>query len=579
MKSPIGTPYHEKPNVPEKIEIIPNTSIPTFNPKAKAKQITSLSVDGFKPFVKEIIKDQSGKATNVKISHAGGPILNSMHQIKASWMNTEAQYDPEVVDNWIPQMSLSVADPITGAPLTAADVTTRRNNFEVFSYFVNPMQDLDYIVLEAMARQTFIGPLMEALTKFIVGTGFKPELELINPSGDQKKDKADMESPEAQKIIDSLIAIDNQLNRDHDGELDTSFQEKITALISCTNLFNRAALIFGYDTPVKIDGKHYPQIPSSMKFAHARDLGIIQADPKTWRLKSVQWRNAYAQVPARDMIYLWNPVISAKTRNSWLYGDSMALPMLDASRVIRKMIGVNFPAMAEATWAGMYVMTVRPQGNTKKEKQEEYQDIASNLVRGGPNILLENPEDVTHHTVDFQPKVTEFKDLVEFLLRYCVSTIGLPQSMFYDESQSNRATMIGKIQLATSTVINPLRNMIGRQISSQWYQRWFRLLYANDKKNSEFLKKFRIKLAWDDLRIEEWFDKIEAVMDLDSRKQLKDEDFGELAGIENYVDKVEEGAETTPGGSGDGKGIDLGDGSKLKLDKTRQKLDGKKKLY
>jgi len=34
--------------------------------------------------------------------------------------------------------------------------------------------------------------------------------------------------------------------------------------------------------------------------------------------------------------------------------------------------------------------------------------------------------------------------------------------MFYDEFQSNRTTMIGKIQLAISAVINPAREWIGR---------------------------------------------------------------------------------------------------------------------
>jgi len=68
-----------------------------------------------------------------------------------------------------------------------------------------------------------------------------------------------------------------------------------------------------------VNGRVYKEIPSSMKFAHPRDLGIIEVDPETWRLKSVQWRNAYYMVQAKDMIYLWNPLVSAKTRNSTFY--------------------------------------------------------------------------------------------------------------------------------------------------------------------------------------------------------------------------------------------------------------------
>ncbi|MBI1663420.1 MAG: hypothetical protein IS860_08020 [Nitrosopumilus sp.] len=85
-------------------------------------------------------------------------------------------------------MSMSIADHNSGAALTAAQVERKReNNSLVANYFVNPMQDLDYIVIEAMLKNTFVGALMNAFTKFIVGTGFRPELELINP--DQENDQ------------------------------------------------------------------------------------------------------------------------------------------------------------------------------------------------------------------------------------------------------------------------------------------------------------------------------------------------------------------------------------------------------
>ncbi len=410
------------------------------------------------------------------------------------------------------------------------------------------MQDLDYMVIEALTRFTFIGPLMDALLKFLMGTGFRPELELINPSDDD--DKNEKQVQENQDIIETLIQVDNQLNQDDDLNLDTSFTEKIAALISVTNIFNRGALMFGYDRPIEIDDTKYKQIPSSLKFAHPRDLGIIDVSPGTWRLHSVQWRNAYFMVPTKDMIYLWNPLISAKTRNSWWYGDSMI--MLDASRVIRKNIGVNFPAMAETSWAGSYILAVRPQGTTLSDKQREYGQIVDNMVTGAGNILMEDPADISFNNIDFNPKVNEFKELTEALIRYSVASTGLPHSMFYDESQSNRSTMLGKIQLATSTVINPMRRWISREISNQWYQRRFRLIYKDSEKK-DLLKKFSIKMTFNDLRIEEWFDKVEAVNELDSRKQLTDEAYGELIGVENYKNKVNADADTIPGGSGKSK--------------------------
>ena len=144
----------------------------------------------------------------------------------------------------------------------------------------------------------------------------------------------------------------------------------------------------------------------------------------------------------------------------------------------------------------------------------------------------------------------------ESLVKYSAACLGMPHSMFYDESASNRATMIGKIDLTIETVMNPLREWLDRSLSPQTYDKWFRQLYQN---NDELLKKFRVKMVFDDLHISEWYDKVEAVNELDSRKQLTDVSYGELLGIENYTGKVETDAQTIPGGSGGGKSFSFGD--------------------
>ena len=105
-------------------------------------------------------------------------------------------------------------------------------------------------------------------------------------------------------------------------------------------------------------------------------------------------------------------------------------------------------------------------------------------------------------------------------------------------------TMLGKIQLAMSVVINPIREQIGRQFSPQWYDRWFRLVYKNDPR----LKEYRIRTAFNDLHIEKWFDKVEAVNMVDGRKPLKDKEYGSLAGIDNYPSKIDEKGKLIPGG-------------------------------
>ena len=99
-------------------------------------------------------------------------------------------------------------------------------------------------------------------------------------------------------------------------------------------------------------------------------------------------------ISKKESIYLWNPLVSSKTRNSKFYGDSMMLPMLDSLRVIRKNIGVNFLAMAETAWAGRGVLSIAPQGQTEQEKIDEYTQITKNLsVPATTHLLLEDPED------------------------------------------------------------------------------------------------------------------------------------------------------------------------------------------
>jgi len=537
-----------------------------FSKKITRKQNAPLTTRGFEGKADVLVDDTTGD-TKIKVSHASGPLFGNQIRITPSVMGYDSPYDLQLVESWEPNMFLSVMDDNTGHALSSAQINSRRQQDWIPTYFANPMQELDYITFEALSRSTIGGSIFQSIVKFLVGTGFRPELELINPTDDSVANQKEIDA--SKEVIQNLLQIDQQLTVDSKGNLDISFIEKISAIILNTLIFNRSALIFGYEKPIEINGKIYNDIPSSIKFAHPRDLGIIKVSPGTHRLEAVQWINAFDMIPTSEMIYLWNPLVSSKTRNSWFYGDSMMLPMIDSLRVIRKNIGVNFLAMAETSYAGRGVLSIAPQGSTEQEKIDEYTQITKNMsIPATTHLLLEDPDNTRFDNINYDAKVKEFAELNESLIKYCVATTGMPHSMFYDESASNRATMIGKIQLAIATVISPMREWIGRTISDQWYDRWFRLVYKDDK---ELLKKFRIKMVFDDLPITEWFDNVEAALELDSRKQLKDSKFGELTGISNYPDMVETDAETFPGGNSKNS-MEIG-GQKLTIKDKKSSID------
>lgn len=536
---------------------------------SSSSQKVPLIASGFIPYrFKEPKKVQRKARAKVTKSHRhhGGPVMQTIYTIKHSLLSPapDRLYDDETVASWQPHMQLAVMSTNRQSgearPLTAAEVQTRRQSPRWLPmYFANPMQDLDYLTIEQIKRTTITGPLIDSLTKFIVGKDFGPELELIEPSGNKEQDRAEIEKH--QDIINDLKTLDELVSKTDGLTIDVHFKDKVAAAITNMNTFNRCALVFGYpeNGTVEINGRKYKGLPNSIKVAHPRDLGMVKVNPETWRLESVQWRNAYYMIPARDMIYLWNPLISATTHNSWLYGDSLVLPMLDAARTIRKNIAVNFPAMGEVAWAGSAIEFIKPKGQTPADKEQEYSDIVNNFVRGTINVQLEDPQEVKVERLDFNPQVDKFMHLTEFLVKYCVADVGLPHSLFFDEDSSNRSTMLGKIQMAISVTINPFREIPGRALAEQWYGRWFKLI-CEQSGRQELLKKFRVKTVWSDLHIEEWGDRIDAVNKVDQRKQLTDEAYGELAGIENYPQKTEPDAEVTPGGKGNQFEFDDGNG-------------------
>ena len=456
---------------------------------------------------------------------------------------------PEQIKNHVPLQSLQALTPRSYKPLSAARIFEMKKKRLRPNIFNNPMQSIDYRIYETLLKHTFIGALADALVRYLVGTGFKPELVHINPNKDPEKNQKEIDAN--QDIITTLMEIDNQVERNSKRHLDINFKQKISATIMSALMYNRGSLMFIYEKPIKIGEKSYKDIPSHLIPAHAQDLGMIKTDPETQRLTHVQWRMGYEDfTPMHDQLYLWNPLTSSKVHNGMFYGMSILSPMISASKLIRTLLSETFPAISRNAWAGVFFLIVKNDGNTTQSKEQEYGVIAQGAKPGNPNILIKDPDDVRLDNVDYDAKVTELKDTLESMIKLCISIMGLPQVGFYDESAANRATMVGKIQLTMRTTIDPMRTWIGESICQQWYQRWFELIY---KDKPEILAKFKIKLSWTDLHIAEWYDSIEAALSLDGRKELKDNEFGELVGLDNYDTLVNPEAETKPGGDGGGK--------------------------
>ena len=107
---------------------------------------------------------------------------------------------------------------------------------------------------------------------------------------------------------------------------------------------------------MEIDGSEY-KLPINLRLVHPRDMGLIELDDKTWRLKSVQIRQFMGEdsgfTKVDKMIYYWNAVISAPVYNSDYYGISLMRNMYDELRALRRLISINFPTFADAVHTGI----------------------------------------------------------------------------------------------------------------------------------------------------------------------------------------------------------------------------------
>jgi len=339
-----------------------------------------------KTFWQKLLRKGAAKApdrTSYKIF--AGPIKGNQEQILELLpgidpSGLDSGYTKLIEDKYMPAPRLTVFDHQTKTALTAADADEKRraSNRWMPIYYQNPLQSYDYIVYESMIKNSVLGPVMRTLIKFIMGTGFRPELELLVPTKDKKADARLIADNE--EIVSRLLQVDRAVTEKGgiDG-IDISFKTKMTNMIQNMLIYNRSCAVFIYDAknPIKIGDKEYPEIPINLVDFHPRDMGLVKISPDSHKMVALQINQISGFVKTSEMIYLWNSDYAAPIWNSKYYGGSMMMPMIDASRVIRSTISSIIPAINENMVGGLYHIFIEPQGGTEAQKKEEYESITT----------------------------------------------------------------------------------------------------------------------------------------------------------------------------------------------------------
>jgi len=481
------------------------------------------------------------KQSQRKSIHIACGVLKSEDEMPTPYHEGVYQKFPkEVLQNHIPQYNVvPYSRGVNPKPLSAAQISQKRQKNILPKFFMNPYQDLDYMVLQDIYANSIGGRIIDRKEELKFGNGIKPVLKLRNPKSAGDEEKQQKLIDENQDIIDKLLMIDDAISDpddDLDSDLDANINTKFQALSKNASVYGRCMIVKEFTKPLVLaDGTVTKGIPNILKVIHPRDIGIVQINQESWKLESVNIRFTSQNIEPKQMIYIENGS-NNPVYNALHYGFSDMQSMIGASRALRQMIEVDFPTITKHVWAGIGFMFINPQGTTDAQKQTELDNINSTARVGRLNNIMIDPERVRVDFQDFNPKINELVSLADFLIRYNIAQTGMPQALFAQEQDSNRSTLVQKIRLFMDGGLKNIQKEFTNQFSRQWYMPNFAALYGKDSK--EF-KTFKIDAEFEPLKIEAFDDSVEAVIKLNKEFPLTIKAAGELLGIDNFESKID----------------------------------------
>jgi hypothetical protein len=397
-------------------------------------------------------------------------------------------------------------------------------------FFINPLQALDYIVLQDIYMHTICGSIIDVLVSFTMGRGIRPVLKLNNEDkvkikkagkkdGQDGKETNEQEEKEETKeeaiarvldeskdLLEPLIAID-EMFADPLGEdplMDEDFNSKIEALVRNHWIYGRCLMTYEYfeERIFKWKGKSFPDIPNVLKIVHPRDIGFVKVDQPTLKLEACQLMFGGALIESSDMLYLEHMQNSA-IYNGKFYGYSKMQRMIGHGRSLRKLVDRDFPNIASIGYAGFSVIAFRKDSKGTGTSEEDSQNTAfvNSLTIGSPNATtLEDPEKDMHvHNIDTEPKIKEMIEMAHYHAEAAAKSAEVPTTLISKEKDPNRDTLLGVLRIFLENVITRHRIVIGKKIAAQWYMKNFRIIYKDKPK---ILEQFHVEAEFDDFKLE-----------------------------------------------------------------------------
>jgi hypothetical protein len=381
--------------------------------------------------------------------------------------------------------------------IRAASKKFKIANELLFNFTNETYTDQEKEYFENVWANTVAGATIDKKMEFVIGGGIVPTFELID-SGDMTRDQINAKLEEFDDILQEIKEIDRKVK----------LQRKVFDAAIMAKVFGRSILLFD-----KIPIGASRQIPESLKLIHGRDIGKAEINQDDWSLKEVKVNIAPKTILPEEMIYLVNKPNSPIFKTTW-QGYSELQRVVGPARALRRIQEFDAPEIAESMWAGYGTILLKKIGRSKAQTKTDASTIVDGMTVGAWNAIeVDALDEIDIKTHDLDPKIGELVQLMDRYERLIIGNSGVPAALLGREEDTNRATLLGKIDMFVNGPVAADREWLGEILTKQWYERIFTKLDEGGRAGETV----RIKAEFEPIVIERWTDVIDGAQKL---KQL-----------------------------------------------------------
>jgi hypothetical protein len=457
------------------------------------------------------------KAVTVK------PKKNSSKNKRSEWKSSSKKFEPELKQYGQDSIDGFQADLKKGLKEQDLVIAKAERSDAKKTFVIPTYTDQELAYFEDGWAASIAGKVIDLLMSFTVAGGIKPTFKLKETTKENGEDKTqeemDKELEEFNHILDDLMKLDENVD----------FNTKLLNAARMAKVFGRCAILF------EAFGEEQDKAPSALKVLHPRNTGRVFINDEDWKLSSLISLIPSGVIQPNEMVYLVNKPDSPIRNTQW-FGYSEMQRVIGAARAWRRIIEFDMPEIATSMWAGYGMFLIKKMGRSESDAKADLDGVLDSLKPGSFSaVTVDEMDEIDFKPIDLEPKVGELVELVQFYSNMIIGNFGVPAALLGDESEPNRATLIGKLKMFLEGPVKEERQWLKDIVEREWYREMI-----VKKGYQDILKKVTVEAEFEELGIEQWQDLVDSVLKLQGLVEVPLEQKLQLLNLEQMKEEVKD---------------------------------------